>query len=546
MTEELLLAISNFEITPRKLKSIIMTGFESSFFANTYEQKRKYIQQCFTFYSRLVNATPLATDDLDTTGDKNLNYQLNMETINQSVTKVPMLKKEREPKTDKANNFEPNTQLEPYPGQIVDARYQITDLIHRGVESTIFLARDKKKLFGNKDRVLVIKWFKSNLLDRSTKWQKSHKIIKGSANIEGICRIFEVVTTKSSRKHTYVALEYLEGITLGEHISNFSHKPKKNEIRTILSNYLQVVGALVLMHEKANIVHRDIKPSNIMKLDDGRFVIIDVGLVKNRRDEVSLTISSQALGSPPYMAPEAFEISEALNFDKCDVYSVGATLYELLTTIRPFSGFDMQIYRDKSSYHNYQAAFVKPERHNPEISHSLSSIIMKTLEYYPVNRYPSMKTLYQDLEAWLNRKKFSVNKTSDSKVLVFINYVSEDTNLVNDFVTKLEAKGVNVWFAKTEVKYGDDFQGKIEEAFKRTKFVLACCTKAYFNKNGWQKDEVRWATISEKEKRTTMLIPIKLNTCKVEGLLQIKVNCDLSSPVTYETNFKRLLEQINS
>src|SRR6202022_1943561 len=86
---------------------------------------------------------------------------------------------------------------------------------------------------------------------------------------------------------------------------------------------------------KQGLIHRDIKPDNIMVASDGQVKLADLGLVKEVDGDVNLTRTGRGLGTPHFMAPEQFR--NAKNADvRCDIYSLGATLYQLVTGELPF------------------------------------------------------------------------------------------------------------------------------------------------------------------------------------------------------------------
>lgn len=158
----------------------------------------------------------------------------------------------------------------------------------------------------------------------------------------------------------------------------------------------QAAQALGYAHRRG-VVHRDIKPSNLLVDARGGVWVADFGLARRLADP-SLTHSDSLIGTPRYMSPE--QVRAAPIDGRCDVYSLGATLYELLTLHPPFDGrttaelFD-QIGRDEP---------IAPSRLNPRVPRDLETIVLKALSKRPGDRYPEAVELAEDLERFLNRE----------------------------------------------------------------------------------------------------------------------------------------------
>jgi serine/threonine protein kinase len=128
----------------------------------------------------------------------------------------------------------------------------------------------------------------------------------------------------------YLVMEYVEGESLGQKIIRQGPMPEKEAIRLIA----QVAQGLQRAH-KEKLVHRDVKPDNVLVTVDGTAKLADLGLVKEAEDDLNLTRTGRGLGTPHFMAPEQFK--NAKNADpRCDIYSLGATLYMMLTGQMPF------------------------------------------------------------------------------------------------------------------------------------------------------------------------------------------------------------------
>lgn len=128
----------------------------------------------------------------------------------------------------------------------------------------------------------------------------------------------------------YLVMEYVQGESLGAKLERDGRMQEADAIRIIA----QVAQGLHRAH-KQNLVHRDVKPDNILVTQDGQAKLADLGLVKETDTELNLTKTGRGLGTPHFMAPEQFR--DAKNADvRCDIYSLGATLYQMVTGELPF------------------------------------------------------------------------------------------------------------------------------------------------------------------------------------------------------------------
>src|SRR5262249_15310747 len=161
-------------------------------------------------------------------------------------------------------------------------------------------------------------------------------------------------------------------------------------VETCLRIARQVAEALDHAHERG-VVHRDVKPSNVMLTHDGRAHLFDFGL-SSAREAARITKSGALLGSLPFLPPErrrgAAEPGRA-----GDVWSLGVTLYELLTLELPFRGADAEALR---------AAILRgepalPSSRNPTVPWDAETVCLTSLERDPARRYASAAAFARDL-----------------------------------------------------------------------------------------------------------------------------------------------------
>jgi serine/threonine protein kinase/WD40 repeat protein len=205
----------------------------------------------------------------------------------------------------------------------------------------------------------------------------------------------------------YFAMELVEGETLAQILLRLkepraegSETPfgKKDSIAyfgKLAEAFADVADGLQHAHSK-KVTHRDIKPSNLILDHEGRLRILDFGLARLEGQE-SLTISGDLLGTPLYMSPEQVRRKKIAIDHRTDIYSLGVTLYEMLTHQPPFRGKDHAdtlsqiIERDPSP----------PSRINARVPRDLETIVLKCLRKEPGDRYGTAEALGQDLRRFV-------------------------------------------------------------------------------------------------------------------------------------------------
>ena len=179
-------------------------------------------------------------------------------------------------------------------------------------------------------------------------------------------------------------MELIEGITLKEYIS----KKGKLSVKEATSIAIQVSMGLEAAHSHG-IVHRDVKPQNIIISMDGKVKVTDFGIA---RAASSNTISSNVMGSVHYSSPE--QVRGGYSDEKSDIYSLGITLYEMVTGKVPFDGDTTVAIAIK----HLQEEMVPPSAYTPELPHSLEQIILKCTQKSVDRRYQNMEDVIADLK----------------------------------------------------------------------------------------------------------------------------------------------------
>jgi eukaryotic-like serine/threonine-protein kinase len=244
--------------------------------------------------------------------------------------------------------------------------------------------------------------------------------ITGGLEHPGIVPVYGLGTYGDGRP--YYAMRFIRGDSLKDTIARFHRDstPKADPVgrsleqRNLLRRFQDVCNAIDYAHSRG-VVHRDIKPGNIIVGRYGETLVVDWGLAKplgksepgDANDERSLapfsatgsaeTLPGSALGTPSYMSPEqARGDLEALG-PRSDVYSLGATLYCLLTGKPPFAGDDVgAVLRSVQT-----GEFPTPRALDPSIDRALEAVCLKAMATNPEGRYSSARELVSDIELWL-------------------------------------------------------------------------------------------------------------------------------------------------
>lgn len=187
-----------------------------------------------------------------------------------------------------------------------------------------------------------------------------------------------------------------------------------------LRNYQHMAASIAadaadaLRHAHAHgIIHRDIKPSNLLLGENGHVKLSDFGLAKGTDDQ-SLTKSGDFVGSPAYVSPEQASSRRARIDERSDIYSLGVTLYELLTLHQPFAGKDVADALRKIITKDPP----RPTKINPRIGKDLETIVMKAIEKDPDKRYQSAAEFGDDLRRFLNYEPIQARPLGPGEKLV--------------------------------------------------------------------------------------------------------------------------------
>jgi tetratricopeptide (TPR) repeat protein/predicted Ser/Thr protein kinase len=272
--------------------------------------------------------------------------------------------------------------------------YTILSELGRGGMGVVYRA---KQLSVNRD--VALKVVRSDVLDtlpmatRNSTLARFRHEAHAAARLEhdNLVPVYDVGEAGSLR---YYAMRFVDGVSLYDMLRN---KALSNQDA---ARYIEPVArGLHYAHEKG-ILHRDLKPHNIIvERKTNRPMLTDFGLAKFLEERNELTHAGDIMGTPSYMSPEQARDSGKV-MALADVYSLGATLYHVLTSRPPFQAANVA----ETIRQVLDEEPVPPRRLNPAIDRDLETICLKCLQKEPARRYESSLALAEDLQRYLEHK----------------------------------------------------------------------------------------------------------------------------------------------
>ena len=275
-------------------------------------------------------------------------------------------------------------------------RYEVLRCLGKGAMGEVFLGRDP-----NINRLTAIKTlrFEENFAEDEIADIKEKFFREAeSAGTLSHTNIVTIYDAGEDRDQAYIAMEYLEGITL----LRFTRKKRLLPVHKIIAYGVQIAEALDYAHRQG-IVHRDIKPANIMVSKSGEIKITDFGIA--RITSSSHTQTGVVKGTPYYMSPEQF--SGAKVDGRSDIFSLGTMLFQLLTGILPFFSESPAVLMNQIMNFPHP----NPRAINPRVLPAIIPIVDKALEKDPLKRYQHADQMGADftylkrrIDSYLKRK----------------------------------------------------------------------------------------------------------------------------------------------
>ncbi len=263
-------------------------------------------------------------------------------------------------------------------GMMIGDRYEILEKIGTGGMSDVYKAKDHKL-----NRFIAVKVLKQEFSENANFVSKFRIEAQAAAGLmhPNIVNVYDVGEEDGIY---YIVMELVEGITLKKYIE----KKARLSVKEAVSIAIQVSMGIEAAHNN-HIIHRDIKPQNIMISKEGKVKVTDFGIAKAA---TSNTITSNVMGSVHYTSPE--QARGGYSDERSDIYSLGITIFEMLTGRVPFNGETTVAIAIK----HIQEDLPSPRDFVPEIPVSVEQIVFKCCQKSPDRRYQSMGELITDLK----------------------------------------------------------------------------------------------------------------------------------------------------
>lgn len=338
-------------------------------------------------------------------------------------------------------------------GMMIGDRYEILEKIGTGGMSDVYKAKCHKL-----NRFVAVKVLKQEFSENANFVSKFRVEAQAAAGLmhPNIVNVYDVGEENGIY---YIVMELVEGITLKKYIE----KKARLSYKEAVSIAIQISLGIEAAHNN-HIIHRDIKPQNIIISKEGKVKVTDFGIAKAA---TSNTITSNVMGSVHYTSPE--QARGGYSDEKSDIYSLGITMFEMLTGRLPFNGETTVAIAIK----HIQEEMPSPQEFVPEIPYGVEQIVLKCCQKSPDRRYQSMAALIEDLKKSLLNPEESfvvLNDPDEEGATKFItdsemaqikkqserrDYMDESLRL------KTEAE-VSHQDADEDDDYADDYDPKVE------------------------------------------------------------------------------------
>jgi hypothetical protein len=263
-------------------------------------------------------------------------------------------------------------------------RYTIGDELGEGGMAMVFRARDRELR-----RDVAVKVLFPHLARRAEIVHRFHREARAAAALAhpNILRIFDVGGGEADEP-PYIVMELIRGRTLLAEI-----EARGALLAEVVACVGAVLGDALGAAHAAGVIHRDIKPGNVLIAHDGRVLLADFGVARLEAEDSLITRTGALLGTPAYMSPE--QASGEVATAQSDVYSLGATLYQLATGALPYAGAPAKVLARIAA-----GALVPPVQRRPAIGAELSRLIVGAMARDPSARPASAAALADELRGF--------------------------------------------------------------------------------------------------------------------------------------------------
>lgn len=322
------------------------------------------------------------------------------------------------------------------PGMMLGDRYEIIELVGSGGMSDVHKAKDHKL-----NRYVAVKVLKNEFSDDRNFVSKFRVEAQSAAGLAhpNIVNVYDVGEDDGIY---YIVMEFVEGITLKEYIMNNGRLSAEQA----LDFSLQIASGIEVAHQN-HTIHRDIKPQNIIVSKNGTLKVTDFGIA---RAATSNTVASNAMGSVHYVSPE--QARGGYSDEKSDIYSLGITMYEMVTGRVPFEG-DNNV---TVALMHIQGEMIPPREYYPDIPASFEKVILKCTQKKPERRYLTASALIADL------RRVATNPNGDFVVLGGNTAANAPTVMMSEaeLNTIKESAAQRTYDEEPEDLYTDDYEEK--------------------------------------------------------------------------------------
>jgi eukaryotic-like serine/threonine-protein kinase len=317
--------------------------------------------------------------------------------------------------------------------------YKLIKMVGKGAMASVYKAKQESL-----DRIVAVKVLPRNLADNREFVDRFYKEGRAAARLShnNIVQAYDVGSTPEG--FHYFVMEFIEGKTLYDVMQPAPVGDGKTFSEAeALDVMIQVTDAMVHAHERG-LIHRDIKPKNILLTPQGVAKVTDLGLARAVDDHVAAeSEAGKAYGTPYYISPEQIRGEVDIDF-RTDIYSLGATLYHLVTGRPPFEGESPTAVMHK----HLKEPLVPPDHINTALSAGISEIVEVAMAKKREDRYGSTADMLEDLKAVArNDPPIHARQTIDLDSLAMVEETGKTVDLTPDIADQpfWERSAVAIW-----------------------------------------------------------------------------------------------------